>query len=147
MPMLRAYVRVLIRESDLAHDLLQETCLRILSSKVAPEDPAHFRLWCRGVARNVAAQEFGRRRRDRELLLVKHLVETADQREDPERSLLVRETLQGTTRRDAKDVEWLVRAYVCDERICDLANEAAQSAAALRMRLMRLRSMLRASLD
>jgi RNA polymerase sigma-70 factor, ECF subfamily len=147
MPMLRAYVRVLMRESDLAHDLLQETCLRILSSKVAPDDAAHFRFWCRGVARNVAAHEFGRRRRDREVLLAKHSVESADQCEDPERSVLVRETLQSTTHRDAKDVEWFVRAYVCDERICDLANEAEQSAAALRMRLMRLRSMLRASLD
>src|SRR3970282_998916 len=55
--MLKGYVRRLARDRDAAHDLMQETCLRILGSETAPHDPVRFSVWCCGVARNVAAEQ------------------------------------------------------------------------------------------
>ena len=138
-PMLKSYVRRLARDRDAAHDLMQETCLRILSSDTAPNDSERFALWCCGVARNVAAQQHRHGRSD--LVAYPDIPDPID----PERSVYVSEKLARTTGNlDADGLELLVRHYVFDEKICDLADERTQSAASLRMRLMRMRQAMRA---
>lgn len=137
-PMLKGYVRRLARDRELAHDLMQETCLRILSSETAPTDATRFSMWCCGVARNVAAQQRRHGRSD-------PVWYDAPDPVDPERYVYVWERLARTTDNlDPDCIELLVRHYVYDEKICDLAYERTQSAASLRMRLMRLRQAMRA---
>jgi DNA-directed RNA polymerase specialized sigma24 family protein len=74
------------------------------------------------------------------------LAHAPDPEPDPEDSAASRtklERLAGNLDGDA--IELLFRRYVLGESAKDLATELAQSPAALRMRLMRLRSTIRAS--
>jgi RNA polymerase sigma factor (sigma-70 family) len=147
LPMLRSYVRRLVTDSDVASDVLQNVSLTILSTPGSPDDSAGFAAWCRGVARNVAAYELRARRRSRHILPVgDDLALAPDPEPDPENNTASRtnlERLAGSL--DEGAVELLFRRYVLGESAKDLATELAQSPAALRMRLMRLRSHLRAS--
>jgi len=143
-PMLKGYVRRLARDRDAAHDLMQETCLRILGSETAPHDPVRFSVWCCGVARNVAAEQRRHHlRADGELPIDNP--DGSDTQLSPERYVYFTEKLaQARGNVDPESLELFVRHYVFDEKICDLASERAQSAASLRMRLMRMRVAMRA---
>jgi DNA-directed RNA polymerase specialized sigma24 family protein len=142
--MLKGYVRRLARDRDSAHDLMQETCLRVLGSETAPTDAIRFSVWCCGVARNVAAQQRRHHMRSDSELSLDDGPESADQRLSPERYVYFTEKLaQAAGNVDPECLELFVRHYVLDEKICDLANERAQSAASLRMRLMRMRVAMR----
>jgi DNA-directed RNA polymerase specialized sigma24 family protein len=143
--MLKGYVRRLARDRDGAADLLQETCLRVLVSETAPNEPSLFPLWCCGVARNVAAQQRRRQlRSDREAAHNTETLAGHAAQASSEHSVYVMECLaQLTDNVDADSLELFVRHYVFEERICDLAAERAQSAASLRMRLMRIRAAMR----
>ena len=145
-PMLKGYVRRLARDRDSAHDLMQEACLRILGSETAPTDQLRFAVWCCGVARNVAAEQRRHHMRsDSEIQLDDDAPESADPRLSPERYVYFTEKLaQAAGSVDPEFLELFIRHYVYDEKICDLANERAQSAASLRMRLMRMRVAMRA---
>ena len=143
MPMLRAYVRSLVRNSQSAEDVAQEASLSILLSEAPDEDTGRFSAWSRGVARHVAARE-RRRSRKGEVACGDEVPDTADPRGDPERRASASEVLeQVTLDLDADSMELLVRRYVLEESAKELATELAQSPAAMRMRLMRLRSAIR----
>jgi len=145
--MLRAYVRRLVRDGESAQEILQETCFRILRADVVPSEPERFDAWCRGVARHVAAHEHRRTRRGaEERALEQEAEQTPDPRGTPENYVDACETLaHAASDLDNDGLELLVRRYVYEETVCDLAAERALSPAALRMRLMRLRSALRAT--
>ena len=147
LPMLRAYIRRLVRNDESAQEVMQETCFRVLRSEAAPEDGDRFSAWCRGVARHVAAREHRKIRRDAgELVSEDEADKTPDPRGTPENYVYACEKLaQATVELDNDGVELLVRRYVYEEKVSDLADERALSPAALRMRLMRLRSALRAN--
>jgi len=147
LPMLRGYVRRLVSDRDIASDVLQNVSLTILSTPGSPEDIAGFSAWCRGVARNVAAYELRARRRASHIFPVGDaLAQAPDPEPDPENNTASRTNLERLAEHlDAGAVELLFRRYVLGESAKDLAIELAQSPAALRMRLMRLRSHLRAS--
>lgn len=146
-PMLRGYVRRLVRDDESAQEVMQETCFRVLRSEVAPDDRERFSAWCRGVARHVAAREHRKSRRDAgELVSEEEADKTPDPRGTPENYVYACEKLaQAAVDLDNDGVELLVRRYVYEETVRDLADERALSPAALRMRLMRLRSALRAT--
>jgi len=147
LPMLRGYVRRLVGDGDIASDVLQNVSLTILSARGSPEDIAGFSAWSRGVARNVAAYELRARRRASQILPIgDDLAQALDPEPDPENSTAARTDLEQLAEHlDAGAIELLYRRYVLGESAKDLALELAQSPAALRMRLMRLRSHLRAS--
>jgi len=143
--MLQRYVRRLTGDRDTAADVLQETYLRVLASDTAPEEPSLFASWCCGVARNVAAQQRRwQRRADTQLARGGNTLDDDHAQTSAERSVYVRECLAHVASElDEESLELFVRHYVFEERICDLAEERAQSAASLRMRLMRIRAALR----
>jgi RNA polymerase sigma factor (sigma-70 family) len=147
LPMLRTYVRRLVGDSDVASDVLQNVSVTILTTSGSPTDLAGFSAWCRGVARNVAAYELRSRRRSQHILPVgDELAEAPDPVADPEDNAASRTKLERLAGHlDQSAVELLYRRYVLGESAKDLATELAQSPAALRMRLMRLRSHIRAS--
>lgn len=147
LPMLRTYVRRLVGDSDVASDVLQNVSVTILTTSGSPTDIAGFSAWCRGVARNVAAYELRSRRRSQHILPVgDDLADAPDPVADPEDNAASRTKLERLAGHlDQSAFELLYRRYVLGESAKDLATELAQSPAALRMRLMRLRSHIRAS--
>lgn len=149
MPMLRAYVRTLVRDRDMTNDVLQEVSLRILTSDPPDDDAGRFLAWSRGVARFVVARERRRRHRNgAELVPGGALPETPDTTRDPERRADVSQRLgRAIDDLDHRSVELLVRRYLLEETAEELAAELSQTPSALRMRLMRLRSLLREESD
>jgi RNA polymerase sigma factor (sigma-70 family) len=144
MPMLRSYVRRLVKNDESASDILQEVSLSILSSR-APDETGRFSAWSRGVARHVVSREVRRRRRrEARLECDPELLEATDST-DLEHSATLTQTLTRAARKlDREALVLLVRRYVLEETPTELASAFARSPAALRMQLMRLRSVFRA---
>ncbi len=91
-----------------------------------------------------AEQRRHRQRSVSELALDDESPESADPRLSPEHYAYFSEKLaQAADSVDPEFLELFVRHYVLDEKICDLASEREQSAASLRMRLMRMRAAMR----
>jgi RNA polymerase sigma factor (sigma-70 family) len=142
LPMLRAYVRRLTDDREQAKEILQEVSVRMLATE-GPDDPERYGAWARGVVRHVIAHDWRTRRRERaeqpfEEDEIEELVGPAC---DPDAHLDARAWVE----RLADDLEsdglqLLYRRYVLQESGKELANELASSPAAMRMRLMRLRS-------
>jgi RNA polymerase sigma factor (sigma-70 family) len=146
MPLLRAYVRRLVGDSETAKELLQEVSLRILVG-AGPSDPERFLAWSRGIARHVIAHDWRMRRRASARLPLEGEVmeQIADPFADPEGHVHARASLaRAIVDIDDEGLELLVRRYVLEESGKELADEMEQTPAAVRMRLMRLRSTLSA---
>ena len=143
IPMLHAYVRRLVGNRERASEVLQEVSLRILAGEGPSDDPQRFAAWSRGVARHVIAHDWRMRRRAlAELPLEDDAVdEISDPLADPEAHLDARAWMARVRHDiDREGMELLYRRYVLEETGKELADELAQSPAAVRMRLMRLRS-------
>lgn len=145
LPSLMSYVRRLVGDAELARDVMQNVSVTILTAPEAPSNGMQFAAWCRGVARNVAAYERRVRRRSQSILPEGDLDdERPDPELNPEESTNSRKMLRSLVRElGADEFELLVRRYVLEEDSNELANDLEQSPAALRMRLMRLRAILR----
>ena len=146
VPMLRAYVRGLIDDPEAASDAFQEIILHLLSAQGVPEDVAGFAEHGRRLARELG-------RRDPRLTAEAPFeAESRSQEEpqdpwlDPERAVDAREALERAVHHLGDDaLELLVRRYVLGENARELATGRSQTPAALRVRLMRLRSSARAA--
>ena len=145
LPSLMSYVRRLVGDAELARDVMQNVSVTILTASEAPTDGPQFAAWCRGVARNVAAYERRVRRRSQNMIPEGELDDDRpDPETNPEESTNSRKMLRSLVRElGADEFELLVRRYVLEEDSNELANDLEQSPAALRMRLMRLRAILR----
>ncbi|HEY7374915.1 MAG TPA: hypothetical protein VIF57_22325 [Polyangia bacterium] len=140
--MLQGYVRPLVGSDEEASEILQEASVRLLAT-TGPADPERYGAWARGVVRHVIAHHGRARRRARaeqpfQEKLVGAFVEPPT---DPEAHLDARawiERLKGDLARE--ELELLYRRYVLQESGRELADDLASSPAAMRMRLMRLRS-------
>ena len=144
LPSLMSYVRRLVSDGEIARDVMQNVSVTVLTAPETPSNPDQFAAWCRGVARNVAANERRLRRRSESMIPDAELESDADPETNPEESTNSRNVLESLVRElDADEFELLVRRYVLEEDSNDLASELEQSPAALRMRLMRLRAILR----
>jgi DNA-directed RNA polymerase specialized sigma24 family protein len=144
LPVLHGYLRRLSGDRHTANELLQEVSVRILAGG-GPSDPARFLAWCCGIARHALASDWRMRKRARaQLPLEGDLVDQmCGPSYDPDSHLDARSWLSRVMGRVGHEgLELLVRRYVLGESGRELADERAQSAAALRMRLMRLRSTL-----
>jgi RNA polymerase sigma factor (sigma-70 family) len=142
LPMLQGYVRRLADNDEQAKEIMQEVSVRMLATE-GPGDPERYAAWARGVVRHVIAHDWRKRRRARaeqpfEEDLVEEFVEPPT---DPEAHLDARawvERIVGDL--DSEGLELLYRRYVLQESGRELADELDRSPAAVRMRLMRLRS-------
>jgi RNA polymerase sigma factor (sigma-70 family) len=144
LPSLMSYVRRLVGDAEIARDVMQNVSVTILTAHEAPTNEPQFAAWCRGVARNVAAYERRTRRRTQSMIEEEELDrDRPDPETNPEESTHSRTILRSLVRElGADEFELLVRRYVLEEDSNELANELAQTPAALRMRLMRLRAIL-----
>jgi len=146
LPSLMAYVRRLVGDPEIARDVMQNVSVTVLTAPEAPLDDGQFGTWCRGVARNLAAYERRTRRRSQSSMIPEEEIERErpDPETNPEESTNSRKMLRSLVRElEASEFELLVRRYVLEEDSNELASELEQSPAALRMRLMRLRAILR----
>jgi RNA polymerase sigma factor (sigma-70 family) len=144
LPSLQAYLRRVTGDRHTASEVVQEVCLRVLDGE-GTEDPERFTAWCFGVARHVLAHDWRRRHRARAELPLEGdvLDEIHAPAFDHEAYVDARAWMaRATVSVDPAGLELLVRRYVFEETGPELAGKLAQSSAALRMRLMRLRSTL-----
>jgi DNA-directed RNA polymerase specialized sigma24 family protein len=142
LPMLHGYVHRLIGHGERAKEVCQEVSLCMLATE-GPDDPERYAAWGRGVARHVIARDWRMRRRERaEQPLEDELIdEVAEASADPEGHLDARAWIARIADDiDSDGMELLFRRYVLQETGKALADEMAQTPAAIRMRLMRLRS-------
>ena len=142
LPMLHGYVYRLVGKGERAKEILQEVSLRMLATE-GPADPERYAAWGRGVARHVIAHDWRMRRRAlaEQPLEDELLDEMSYAGVDPEAHLDARVWISRIADDiDSDGLELLYRRYVLQETGKELADEMAQSPAAIRMRLMRLRS-------
>jgi RNA polymerase sigma factor (sigma-70 family) len=146
MPTLFAFVRRRVGDRETANEILQEVSLRALAGE-GPRDPDSFLSWSCGIARHVIGMEWRRRRRVRseqsldEDPIVDQIcdpVTPVDQRFD------ARASLERAIGDDSESVALLFRRYLDNVTGKELADEMGLTPAALRMRLMRIRSSARA---
>jgi DNA-directed RNA polymerase specialized sigma24 family protein len=144
--MLRAYARGLVDDPEIAADIFQEIILHLLSDPEVPEDLAGFAEYGRRVSRELSR---GERPISSELPFSSELPlaeEPQDPWLDPERAVDTREALERAVHHLGDEaLELLVRRYVLGENARELATGRSQTPAALRVRLMRLRSSARAA--
>src|SRR5262245_49241696 len=142
LPMLRAYARRLTANDEQAREIIQEACVRLLVTE-GPGDPERYAAWARGVVRHVVARDWRMRRREPVELSFEddRIEEFVERPADPEAYLDARVRVQRLAQdMDSEGLELLYRRYVLQESGKELANDRASSPAAMRMRLMRLRS-------
>jgi RNA polymerase sigma factor (sigma-70 family) len=143
LPMLRNYVRRLVKNDETASEILQEISVSILSSP-SPDETGRFAAWSRGVARHVVSREVRRTRRyHAELAHDLDAVEALDAVDLEHNATLTQTLSRGAVRMDQSALQLLVRRYVLEETPTELASAFARTPAALRMQLMRLRSLFR----
>ena len=140
IPMLRSYVRALVEDAEAGSDVFQEVILHMLGSADVPDDLAGFAAAARRCAVEIVRGEVppgGEQPLQDDPL---------DPWLDPEHAVDTREALERAVHHLGDDArELLVRRYVLGENARELASGRSQSPAALRVRLMRLRSSARAA--
>jgi RNA polymerase sigma factor (sigma-70 family) len=150
MPRLRAFVRRLVGDRETEEELLQEISLRALAGE-GPGDEEFFLAWSCGIARHVIGIEWRRRRRARAELPIEDeglADELCDPMAFPDTCVAARESLlHAMNDLDPDGLDLLIRRYILGKAGKDLAEEMEVSPAALRMRLMRLRTTLKARRD
>ena len=139
---LTQYVRRLVPDLQDATDVVQEVGLRLLRQPSAPASRDQFEAWCRSVARNVVLQDLRAARYERAKLEAFGRDGVVDvwwpQRQAEMRSAVL-ERLEGV---DPESRDLLFRRYVLEQTSGEIAQELKLTAAAVRMRLMRLRETL-----
>jgi RNA polymerase sigma factor (sigma-70 family) len=145
MPTLFAFVRRRVGDRETANEILQEVSLRALAGE-GPRDPDSFLSWSCGIARHVIGMEWRRRRRVRaEQPLEDPIVDQLrDPLASPDQRFDARASLERAIGDDSESVALLFRRYLDNVTGKELADEMGLTPAALRMRLMRIRSSARA---
>jgi RNA polymerase sigma factor (sigma-70 family) len=148
MPTLAAFVRRRVGDRETVNEILQEVSLRALAGE-GPRDPDSFLSWSCGIARHVIGMEWRRRRRSRaEQSLEDPVVdEISDPLASPDQRCDARASLERAMGNDSESVALLLRRYLDNVSGKELASEMGLTPAALRMRLMRIRSSARARRD
>jgi DNA-directed RNA polymerase specialized sigma24 family protein len=143
--MLRATLRELLEDPEMEGEAFQEVMVRLLSSPTEPEDLPSFADRSRRVAMDVA-RRVALSAADTPLEQESLEQEAQDPWIDPEGAVDTREELELLLHNLGDDAkELLVRRYVLGENASELAFARSQSPAALRVRLMRLRSSARSA--
>jgi DNA-directed RNA polymerase specialized sigma24 family protein len=143
--MLRATLRELLEDPEMEGEAFQEVMVRLLSSPNEPEDLASFADRSRRIAMDVALR-VALSAADAPLEQEPFEQEAQDPWIDPEGAVDTREELELLLHNLGDDAkELLVRRYVLGENASELAFARSQSPAALRVRLMRLRSSARSA--
>lgn len=140
---LYGFVRRMVGNRDDADELYQELALAILQHPKGPEDVEQFAAWCRGLARHLLSHFYRTQRRRADLLTQ---VRWDNGRKfnvwahDPEHLTATYEILNRALGRiDDRSIQLMVSRHLYGESAAEIAERTAQSPAAVRMKLMRLR--------
>ena len=148
---LTRFARRLIKNADDAQDLVQDLGLLVIGHATGPVDEAHFRAWCRGMIRNIAAHHWrSTARRFDQAAPVGHAIleyEGDGPHANPEITTHVRKQLGQLDALDDLSLELLRRRYILGETSREIARSLQRSPEAIRMKLMRLRVTLREHLS
>lgn len=150
--LLLGYVFALVGDRSDAEDILQEVGVVALTRAEAPDEPAAFSAWCRGVARNLVLHHWRTKRRRPQAApealfdLADQAYAEADQHSDAwerQRRALARcfERL-GSHARDL--LSW---RYVDDLSADEIARRQGKTGVSVRMKLMRIRKALLRCMD
>jgi RNA polymerase sigma factor (sigma-70 family) len=144
-PSLRAYIRRRVSDRAEAEEVFQELSLVVFRHPSSPREKDHFSAWCHGLARHLLAHHFRTKRRRANMLSRFEFESTGAQAVhgvDPERSASARELLGRLGKRLGPQAhELLAQRYLMGESTEEIALRLARSPTAIRMRLMRLRSL------
>lgn len=145
MPTLFAFVRRRVGDRETTNEILQEVSLRALAGE-GPRDPENFLSWSLGIARHVIGMEWRRRRRIRAQQPLEEPIidQLRDPVTSPDQRFDARVSLERALGDDAENLTLLFRRYLDNVSGKELASEMGLTPAALRMRLMRIRSSARA---
>lgn len=149
---LREFILSLVPDPNDADDILQEVSVVVLAKSEPPEDLGKFPGWCRGVARNVALHHWRDRRKTmtppstRFLEAVELAYQEGDARED-EMNLRRRALQECLKKLPESSRNLLELRYVRRAPSGEVARTLGQSAAAVRMSLMRVRQALGACIQ
>jgi RNA polymerase sigma factor (sigma-70 family) len=145
MPTLFAFVRRRVGDRETTNEILQEVSLRALAG-AGPSDPESFLSWSCGIARHVIGMEWRRRRRVRAQQPLDEPIidQLRDPLASPDQRFAARASLERALGDDAESLALLLRRYLDNVSGKELASEMGLTPAALRMRLMRIRSTARA---
>lgn len=142
---LRAFIRRRVADPTEAEEVFQDLSLIVLRHRSGPKDIECFGAWCHSLARHVLAHHFRTKRRRANLLSRVELESAGFETShsvDPERAASARELLRLLGKKlDPKAAELLSQRYLLGESTEEIALRLAQSRTAVRMRLMRLRTM------
>jgi RNA polymerase sigma-70 factor (ECF subfamily) len=152
-PVLRGFIRSLVRDPAETEDLLQEVGAYVIGEgTAAPLVPEEFGAWCRVVARHRVLHHFRARRRFEDVsperlidLVDRAYAENAPSHEETGlRRRALERCLQGVT---PTVREMLRLRYVEGRTAEDMGRLLRRSSAAVRMQLMRARSFLAQCLE
>lgn len=148
---LRKFVRRLVHSEDEAEELFQDVAVVVIAHSRGPTDEGAFPLWCQGVARHLAAHRRRSVARLRARLAPWEELDTsraASDSADPERLAITRQQVAARlVALDETSLDLVFSRFVAERTPTELAEQWNITPASMRMRLMRLRSMMRAALD
>jgi RNA polymerase sigma-70 factor, ECF subfamily len=142
---LRAYIKRRVSDPMEAEEIFQDLGLVVFRHRSGPTDIESFGPWCYALARNVLAHHFRSKRRRANLqsrVELESLAVESSHRIDPERAASARQLLEimgSGLGLEARDL--LSQRYLLGESTEEIAQRLEQSPTAVRMRLMRLRSL------
>jgi DNA-directed RNA polymerase specialized sigma24 family protein len=147
MDMLRRFTRVLVRDEDIADELLQDVAVVVLEHEHGPSEVASFPLWCRGIARHLTMHRRRERARLAACLEALAVAEPGAVSNDLERALMVRERIAAGLDVLDEVSQQLLFDHLLSASSMALAAQWQVSPAAIRMRLTRLRGALRSAAE
>jgi RNA polymerase sigma-70 factor (ECF subfamily) len=144
---LHEFIHKTVRDPDDAEEVFQELSLKVLLHRSGPSNVEQFAAWCRGVLRHTLADHFRAKSRRTDLVAPVELESgsfPAGKAFDPESALSTRELLRRAFESvDERSHDLLLKRYLLGESANEIADGVAMSPSAVRVRLMRARSVLR----
>jgi len=139
-----AYVRRLAPTGCDSRDVLQEIGLRLLDQPNLPLQRDELTAWCKVVARHIVLHDLRAIRYERAKLDALDADSFGDTCWESEKRAALRSTLlEGLERMDPLSRELLYRRHVLEQTSQEIARATNLSAAAVRMRLKRIRTATR----
>jgi RNA polymerase sigma factor (sigma-70 family) len=148
---LKRFVRRLVPSEDEAEELFQDVAVVVIAHSRGPTDERSFPEWCQGVARHLAAHRRRSVARLRARLAPWEELDAsvlASDEADPERRAITRQQVRARlVTLDERSLDLVFSRFVDEQTPTEMAEQWNITPASMRMRLMRLRSTMRAALD
>ena len=143
---IRLYIRSFVSNREDVADLLQEVGIVIFGHREAPSETEEFRAWCRGIVRNLVLHHWRSLGRYNEVFARSEAqeIDAPSPAQSAEEAVASRNVLAAFLEGlDEQSCKLLTLRYVEGMTSREIAREFRQTPAAIRMRLMRARELIR----